>query len=333
MKKIFVTGADGFIGSHLVESLVKKNFQVKALVLYNHMNRFGWLDNIDIDIKNKIDIVSGDIRDYNFLKNSTKGADIIVNLAALIGIPYSYEASHSYLETNIIGTHNILNASIENSIGKVIQTSTSEVYGSHVTKNKLKENSFQYAQSPYAASKIASDQLCNSYYSTYDLPVTIIRPFNTFGPRQSIRAIIPTIICQILDGNKSVKLGNTNSYRDFNYVSDTIDSFLKIINSKKNLSGEAFNVGSSYQLSMKDLTFLIADLMNVDIKIIKDSKRVRPKKSEVMSLLANNSRVKTVVSWKPRYFGRRGLIEGLKITIDWFKNNRQNYYNYKDYVK
>lgn len=334
MKKIFVTGADGFIGSHLVEKLVLSNqYKVKALVLYNHMNKYGWLDNINPKIKSKIEIISGDIRDYKLLKNSSKNCDIIINLAALIGIPYSYDASQSYIDTNITGTHNILNVSIENSIQKIIQTSTSEVFGSYKTKQKLNEKSFQYAQSPYAATKIASDQLCNAYFSSYNSPVTIVRPFNTFGPRQSIRAIIPTVINQILDGNKKIKLGNTSAYRDFNYVTDTVDAFLSVIKSKKDLSGETINFGSSYRLTIENLVYLIAKVMKKDIVIIKDKSRFRPKKSEVMSLLANNSKAKKIVNWKPRYAGKNGLIEGLKLTIEWFKNNRHQYQNYNKYVK
>tara|TARA_Y100000389_G_scaffold204304_1_gene256144 strand:- start:933 stop:1937 length:1005 start_codon:yes stop_codon:yes gene_type:complete len=334
MKKVFVTGADGFIGSHLVEKLVNsKKYRVKALVLYNHMNKYGWLDNIDPKIKSKIEIVSGDIRDYKLIKNSTKNSDIIINLAALIGIPYSYDASQSYIETNIIGTHNILNASIENSIKKVIQTSTSEVFGSYSSNHKLSEKSFQYAQSPYAATKIASDQLCNAYFSSYNSPVTIVRPFNTFGPRQSIRAIIPTVINQILDGKKQIKLGNISAYRDFNYVNDTVDAFVNIVKSNKDLSGETFNFGSSYRLTIKDLVHLIAKIMKKDITIIKDNSRVRPKKSEVMSLLADSSKAKKIINWKPKYVGKNGLVEGLKLTIKWFRFNRSEYYNHEKYVK
>tara|TARA_B100000787_G_C16191747_1_gene297983 strand:- start:1229 stop:2233 length:1005 start_codon:yes stop_codon:yes gene_type:complete len=334
MKKVFITGADGFIGSHLVEKLVKsKKYKVKALVLYNHMNKYGWLDTIETKVKNKIEIISGDIKDYKLIKNSTKNCDIIINLAALIGIPYSYDASQSYIETNIVGTHNILNAAIENSTKKIIQTSTSEVFGSYSSSQKLNEKSYQYAQSPYAATKIASDQLCNAYFSSYNLPVTIVRPFNTFGPRQSIRAIIPTVINQILDGKKEIKLGNIVAYRDFNYVADTAEAFIEVINSNKNLSGETFNFGSSYQLSIKELVYIIAKIMKVDIKIVKDKTRIRPKKSEVLSLLADSSKAKKTISWKPKYTGKSGLVEGLKLTIDWFKINRNQYQNYEKYVK
>ena len=334
MKKVFITGADGFIGSHIVEKLVlSKKYKVKALALYNHMKTYGLIDNFDKKIKKKIEIISGDIRDYKFINNSIKNSDYVINLAALIGIPYSYDASQSYIDTNILGTHNILNACLENSVEKMIQTSTSEVFGSYASSEKLSEKSFQYAQSPYAATKIASDQLCNSFFSSYNLPVVIARPFNTFGPRQSIRAIIPTVINQILDGNKKIKLGNVNAFRDFNFVTDTAGAFIDILNTKKNIYGETFNFGSSYQLSIRDLVILIGNLMNVDIKIVTDKTRIRPKKSEVMSLLANSSKAKKILKWKPIFSGRTGLVEGLKVTIKWFENNRHLYKNHKKYVK
>jgi len=334
MKNIFITGSEGFIGSHLVETLIKSNkYKVKALVLYNHRNDIGWLSNINQKLLKEVEIIHGDIRDYDFLKSHTKNTDIIINLAALIGIPYSYDAPKSYIDTNIIGTHNILQCGLTNNIEKLIQTSTSEVFGNVKFSTGFDENSYQYAQSPYAATKIASDQMSNAFYSTYNLPVTIIRPFNTYGPRQSERAIIPTVINQILNNSKKIKLGNLYAFRDLNYIEDTISAFLKIITSKKNIAGEIFNIGSGYNVSMKDLVFKIKELMNSKIDIVFDYKRVRPKKSEVANLLCNNSKAKKVLKWKPKYSGSLGLELGLKNTIEWFKENSENYKNQNTYIK
>ena len=245
MKKILVTGADGFIGSHLIEALVKKNFKVKAFTFYNFKSSNGWLDNIDKKILDNLEIIQGDIRDQNHVKQEMKNVDLVFHLAALIGIPYSYKAVQSYIDTNIYGTFNILNAAKENNIKKVIITSSSEVYGT-AQKIPIDESHPLSAQSPYAATKIAADQLALSYYKSYGLPITIIRPFNTFGPRQSLRAVIPTIITQILK-KKIVKIGNTKPTRDYVFVEDTVRAFLKTINNNK-ISGEVINIGNNFEI-------------------------------------------------------------------------------------
>ena len=339
MKKILVTGAEGFIGSHLVEMLVKKKYDVTALVLYNFQNNNGWLEKLDEKIKKKIKIKLGDIRDYHLIKSLSKGCDSVINLAALIGIPYSYEASKSYIETNIIGTHNILNAARENFVKKIIHTSTSEVYGvdpsnnfAKSTKKPLNELSSQFAQSPYSATKIAADQLCFAYHASFGLPVTIIRPFNAYGPRQSSRAIIPTIITQVLNGNRKIKIGNLKTMRNFNYVADIVEGFIKALETKKNIKGKVYNLGDTFQVSIKELILLISQLLSVKLKIVTEKKRFRPEKSEVMSLLCDSSKAKKELNWKPNFKNLNGLKLGLKKTIEWFK---LNYHSYKidEYIK
>ncbi len=275
---------------------------------------------------NNIEIIHGDIRDYDLMLKISKRVDVIINLAALIGIPYSYDAPKSYIDTNIIGTQNILQCALKNNVKRIIQTSTSEVFGNTKFGQKFKESSYQYAQSPYAASKIAADQMTNAYYSSYNLPTTIIRPFNTYGPRQSERAIIPTVINQILNKSKKIKLGNLFAFRDLNYVDDTVNAYLKLINTKKKIEGEIFNVGSGHTILIKDLVLMIKKIMNSDIDIKFDNQRSRPKKSEVSSLLCNNKKFVKYFDWKPSFAGRAGLKKGIIKTIDWFANN-QNYYS------
>ena len=262
----------------------------------------------------------------------SKNTDIIVNLAAL-GIPYSYDAPKSYIDTNIIGTQNILQCAKENKIEKIIQTSTSEVFGNTKDGIKFSENSYQYAQSPYAASKIASDQITNAYFSSFNVPATIIRPFNTFGPRQSERAIIPTVINQILNKSKKIKLGNLYAYRDLNYIDDTISAYLKLISTNKKIQGEHFNVGSGYSILIKDLVLLIKEIMQSDIDIIFDHKRARPKKSEVKGLLCNNKKFNKYFNWKPKYAGMHGLKKGIIKTIEWFKANQDHYTKSSKFIK
>ena len=325
MKTIFVTGADGFIGSHLVEKLISKSFNVKALVYYNSFNNYGWIDNIENKIKKKIEIVVGDIRDEKIIRDSLKNCDYILHLAALIGIPYSYISPKSYIDTNVVGTLNLLQAAKDLNIKRVIHTSTSEVYGSP-SYLPIDEKHPLLGQSPYSASKIGADQLAMSYYHSFKTPISIIRPFNTYGPRQSARAIIPTIILQILSGRKDIKLGNIFATRDFNYIDDTVDGFLKILNSNSN--GEVINIGSGYDISIENLVKIISKLMSVEVNIIKDNKRVRPKKSEVDRLKANNNKAKKLLGWKPKYLNKQGLIKGLVKTIDWF-SKKENLKNYK----
>ncbi len=333
-KNILITGSEGFIGSHLIEKLVlTKKYKVKALVLYNFGNDIGWLKTLDKNILNKIEIVHGDIRDYDLMLKVSKKTNIIVNLAALIGIPYSYDAPKSYIDTNIIGTQNILQCALENKIDRVIQTSTSEVFGNIKFGQSFNENSYQYAQSPYAATKIASDQMTNAYFSSYNLPATIIRPFNTFGPRQSERAIIPTVINQILKKSKKIKLGNLYAFRDLNYVEDTISAYLKLINTQKKIEGKIYNVGSGYAILIKDLVFMIKEIMKSDIVVTFDNQRARPLKSEVSSLLCDNKKFMNDLNWKPKFSGKSGLKKAITKTIDWFKTNQDYYADSSKFIK
>lgn len=318
MKKILVTGADGFIGSHLVEKLVTKGYPVKAFVYYNSFNSWGWLDKINKDILNEVEIIPGDIRDFEIVKNAVSDCQLVFNLAALIGIPYSYLAPSSYVDTNINGALNVLQAAKNKNI-KVIQTSTSEVYGSPL-KLPIKETHRLYAQSPYAASKIGADQMALSFYNSFNLPVSILRPFNTYGPRQSLRAVIPTIFTQVLNPKiKKIKLGNIYTTRDFNYIDDTVDGFISTINNNK-IIGKTINLGNSYDISIKKVVELIGKITKIKKEIDSDKKRIRPKKSEVDRLCASNELAKKILNWKPKYVGQKGFEEGLKLTLNWFKN-------------
>tara|TARA_B100001057_G_scaffold499320_1_gene609511 strand:- start:4197 stop:5192 length:996 start_codon:yes stop_codon:yes gene_type:complete len=316
--KIFVTGASGFIGSHLVEKLIKKGYKVKALVPYNIDNSWGWIDSFEKKIKKKIQVIPGDISDQDLILKETKNCEVIFHLAALISIPYSYKSPRSYITTNVIGTLNILEAARVNKTKKVIITSTSEVYGS-AKYIPIDEKHSLNAQSPYAASKIAADQISLSYFRSFGIPLTIIRPFNTFGPRQSQRAAIPTIIAQILMGKKVIRLGNLRSSRDFTLVEDTVDGFLKAINNTKCV-GEVINLGTGSHFTIKETVRIISQILNKKIKVTLDKKRIRPKKSEVDRLLSKNLKAKKILGWRPKYAGTKGFNNALKITIDWFKN-------------
>ncbi len=323
MKKIFVTGADGFIGSHLVEKLVLKGYKVKALSIYNSFNNWGWLEDLPSHILREIEVVTGDIRDEDLVKKFTKDVDKIFHLAALIGIPYSYIAPRSYFDTNVIGTLNILNASSKRQI-EVIHTSTSEVYGTP-QNIPIKETHRLFAQSPYAASKISADQLAISYFNSFNLPVCIIRPFNTFGPRQSLRAIIPTIISQMLnDKIKKIKLGNTHTTRDFSYITDTVDGFLKTFNKDK-IFGEVINLGTGKEISINNIAKMIGELTRQNKKIIYEDKRVRVKKSEITRLCSSNSKAKKLLKWRPKYKSLSELKIAIKKTIDWYKQNKNQF--------
>jgi len=320
MKKILVTGADGFIGSHLAEKLVLEGYKVKALVMYNSFNSWGWLDKIHGKILSEIEIISGDVRDGDFICKITKDVEQIFHLAALIGIPYSYIAPQSYIDTNVTGTLNILNASLKSQI-KVIHTSTSEVYGTPLSI-PIKETHRLFSQSPYAASKVGADQLALSYYNAFNLPVSIIRPFNTFGPRQSLRAIIPTIITQILnDKIKSVKLGNMNTTRDFNYIKDTVNGFIKAINNKR-IFGEVINLGTGREISIKKIFQNVCEITKINKKLINEKKRRRADKSEIKRLCSSNLKAKKLLKWKPRFHSKSNIKVALRETIDWYKNNK-----------
>ncbi len=317
---ILVTGADGFIGSHLVEMLFSKGYKVKALSHYNSFNNWGWLE--DVSCKDKIEILTGDIRDSHFCKEITKDVDIIFHLAALIAIPYSYVAPDSYLETNIKGTLNICQAAKENGNIRVIHTSTSEVYGT-AKYIPIDEKHPVQPQSPYSASKIAADAMAMSFYNAFDLPVSIVRPFNTYGPRQSARAVIPTIITQIASGVKEIKLGDTSPTRDFNYVEDICRGFIAIAENDKAI-GEIINIGSNSEISIADTLNLIKELMHSDITFLQDKQRYRPIKSEVFRLWCDNSKIEKLTGFKPQI----KINLGLQKTIDWF-TRAENLKKYK----
>ena len=316
MKKILITGGTGFIGSHLAEKCVKKGYKVTVFDRYNPNYNLGNLKNSIC--RKKIRFIFGDIRDYDSVNNAVKGHDIVLHLAALIGIPYSYVSPNAYIKTNMEGTYNVLESSKNNKVSKIIVTSTSEVYGS-AKYVPIDEKHPLQPQSPYSASKIAADNLAQSYFYSFNLPVMIIRPFNTFGPRQSQRAIIPTVIHQILNSKDGViKLGNTETIRDFSYVDDTCQAYIDCI-TKSKFKGEVINVGSGVQVSIKDLVKMISRIVKKKIIIKKSNNRFRPKKSEVERLCASTNKAKKLIKWKPKYSGLNGLNYGLGKTIEWMK--------------
>lgn len=320
-KKVLVTGADGFIGSHLVEGLIKQHCSVRAFVFYNSFNRWGWLDTLSEDIISKLEIFAGDIRDPNGVRKSVEGMDVIFHLAALIAIPFSYHSPDSYIDTNIKGTLNILQAARDAKCSRILITSTSEVYGTAQYVPIDERHPFQ-GQSPYAASKIGADRIAESFYRSFDSPIVIVRPFNTYGPRQSARAFIPTVISQALAGKHEIKVGCLIPTRDFNYVLDTVQAFIEIAKSDKTI-GQEINIASQKEISMGDICKLIIDNINPSAKIVSDPQRNRPSKSEVMRLLGSNNKIRSLTEWYPKYDLKRGLIE----TINWFKNeNNLNMY-------
>ncbi len=326
-KTILVTGAEGFIGSHLTERLVKLGYNVKAFTLYNSFNSKGWLEYCDKETKKETEIISGDIRDSGSVRHAIKNCEIVFHLSALIGIPYSYYSPQSYVDTNIKGTQNVIEAARDFDVENVIHTSTSEVYGTAKFVPITEEHPLK-GQSPYSASKIGADQIAMSYYSSYKLPVTILRPFNTYGPRQSIRAVIPTIIYQILKGNNSIKLGSVHPTRDFSYIDDTVTAFIRAAKNKK-ANGEIINIGSNFEISIKNTVKLISNIMKKKISIEVDKKRLRPKNSEVDRLLSSNKKAKKILGWKPEYHGLNGFKKGILKTIQWF-SQRKNLSIYKD---
>jgi NAD dependent epimerase/dehydratase len=330
-KKILITGADGFIGSHLTEHLIKLGFDVKAFVFYNSFNSWGWLDHAEKEIKDNLNIFAGDIRDPYGVKEAMKGCDVVFHLAALIAIPYSYHSPDTYVDTNIKGTLNIVQAAKELGIEKVIHTSTSEVYGT-AQYVPIDEKHQLQGQSPYSASKIGADQIALSFYRSFGTPVSVIRPFNTYGPRQSARAVIPTIITQLANNYKEIKLGALNPTRDFNYIQDTVEGFLAVANSDKSV-GEVINIGSNYEISIQKTAELIAKIMKKDIQFEKDQNRIRPENSEVERLWADNKKAFELAGWKPSFASIEGLERGLAETIKWFldpanlKQYKSNVYN------
>jgi NAD dependent epimerase/dehydratase len=315
--KILVTGADGFIGSHLTEALVRTGHEVKAFVLYNSFNSFGWLDHCSQEVRGGFEVFAGDIRDSYGVKQAMKGCDAVLHLAALIAIPYSYHSPDTYVETNIKGTLNVLQAARELEVKKVVHTSTSEVYGTARFVPITEDHPLQ-GQSPYSATKIAADQLAYSFYTSFGLPVVTVRPFNTYGPRQSARAVIPTIITQIAAGNRQIRLGAVSPTRDFNYVQDTVNGFIAALNSEKGI-GEVINLGSNYEISIGETVALIAETMGVQIEIMVEEERLRPKNSEVERLWASNIKAQQLFNWYPDFGNRQGFKRGLQITADWFQ--------------
>ena len=321
-KKVLVTGADGFIGSHLVELLLEKGYDVRAFSYYNSFNSWGWLDSLEKEKLKEIDIFTGDIRDPNGVREAMKGIDEVYHLAALIAIPFSYYSPDSYVDTNIKGTLNVLQAARDLETARILVTSTSEVYGT-AKYVPIDENHPFQGQSPYSATKIGADRLAESFYRSFDLPVTIVRPFNTYGPRQSARAVIPTIITQLLNGEKQIKLGDLSPTRDFNYVKDTVNGFYEIARSEKTI-GEEINIATQKEISIGQLANELISQINSNAEIICDSKRLRPDKSEVNRLLGSNEKIRKLTEWKPQYTFKQGINE----TIEWFRK-KENLGQYK----
>ena len=314
--KILVTGADGFIGSHLTETLVRAGYNVSAFVFYNSFNSWGWLDHCDASVKGGFEVFAGDIRDPNGVRSAMKDCDAVLHLAALIAIPYSYHSPDTYVDTNIKGTLNIVQAARDLGVSKVVHASTSEVYGTARFVPITEDHPLQ-GQSPYSASKIGADQIAMSFYSSFDTPVAILRPFNTYGPRQSARAVIPTIITQIANKKKQIRLGALNPTRDFNYVADTVAGFIAALKSEKSI-GEVVNIGSNFEISIGDTAHAIAKVMGAEIEIISDEQRLRPEKSEVERLWASNAKAGELLDWHPNYGGLEGFHRGLEETVAWF---------------
>lgn len=319
IKNVLVTGADGFIGSHLVEELLKDGYHVRAFVLYNSFNTWGWLDSFDKETVDQIDVFPGDVRDPNAVRKAMEGMDAVLHLAALIAIPYSYYAPDAYVDTNIKGTLNVLQAAKDADIARVLVTSTSEVYGTAQYVPIDEKHPYQ-GQSPYSATKIGADRLAESFYRSFNLPVSIVRPFNTFGPRQSARAVIPTIITQLLSGKEEIKLGALEPTRDFNYVKDTARGFIEILKSDKTI-GEEINIATQKEISIGELANELIRQINPKAKIVCDTMRLRPEKSEVERLLGKNEKIKRLTDWKPQYTFEEGLAE----TIEFLRNNLDKY--------
>jgi NAD dependent epimerase/dehydratase len=316
--KVLVTGADGFIGSHLTEALVRRGYKVRAFVYYNSFNSWGWLDHCAEDVKGQFEVIAGDIRDPHGVKDAMHGCDAVLHLAALIAIPFSYHSPDTYVDTNVKGTLNVLQAAREIGLRKVVHTSTSEVYGT-AKYVPINESHPLQGQSPYSASKIGADQIAYSFYTSFDLPVVTVRPFNTYGPRQSARAVIPSIITQIASGATKIDLGALSPTRDFTYVDDTVSGFISALEASKGI-GETANLGTNFEISISDTASLIAKQMGVKIQIESTIERSRPEKSEVERLWADNSKAKELFGWSPVLEGIEGFTQGVQKTISWFKD-------------
>lgn len=313
---VLITGADGFIGSHLTEALVRAGHRVRAFVLYNSFNSWGWLDHCGRDVKGQFEVFAGDIRDPHGVKTAMQGCDAVLHLAALIAIPYSYHSPDTYVDTNVKGTLNVVQAARDLGVGKVVHTSTSEVYGTARFVPITEDHPLQ-GQSPYSASKIGADQIAMSFHTSFNTPVVTLRPFNTYGPRQSARAVIPTIITQIAHGLRQIKLGAVHPTRDFNYVADTVAGFRAALESNRGI-GEVINIGSNFEISIGDTARTIARVMGVEIAILADEQRLRPEKSEVERLWASNTKAAELLNWQPQYGGLEGFRRGLTETVAWF---------------
>ncbi|MDR3725082.1 MAG: NAD-dependent 4,6-dehydratase LegB [Terracidiphilus sp.] len=325
-KKILITGADGFIGSHLTEALVRSGYDVRPFVFYNSFNSWGWLDHSPREIRESLDVFSGDIRDTNGVREAMKGCDFVIHLAALIAIPYSYHSPDTYVDTNVKGTLNIVQAAHELGVQRVVHTSTSEVYGTARTVPISEDHSLS-PQSPYSATKIAADQIALSFWHAFSTPVVVVRPFNTYGPRQSARAVIPTIITQIASGRRVIRLGSRLPTRDFSYVQDTVAGFIAALEADQGL-GEVVNLGSGFEISIGDTLSLIAQLMRVSVQVEEEQERLRPTGSEVYRLFADNSKAKRLFGWEPQYGQMEGFRRGLSETIPWF-TDPENLNEYK----
>lgn len=326
VSSVLVTGADGFIGSHLTEALVRQGFKVRAFTYYNSFNSWGWLDKCSDDVKGQFEVFPGDIRDPHGVREALKGCDSVLHLAALIAIPFSYHSPDSYIDTNIKGTLNVLQAARDLGLNRVIHTSTSEVYGTAVTV-PITEDHPQLGQSPYSATKIAADQLAYSFFTSFNLPVITLRPFNTYGPRQSARAVIPTIITQIANGTKAVQLGALSPTRDFSFVTDTVSGFIAALKCD-DVFGQTINLGSNFEVSIREIATLTAEIMGVEIELISEKNRIRPDKSEVNRLWADTTKAKELLGWRPKYEGMEGFKKGLNETINWF-SDPENLHSYK----
>ena len=326
MKKVLVTGADGFIGSHLTEALVREGYDTKAFVYYNSFNSWGWLDHCGPDVIDQFEVFTGDIRDPHGVRKAMEGCEAVLHLAALIAIPYSYHSPDSYVDTNIKGTLNVVQAARDSEITKVIHTSTSEVYGTAKFVPITEDHPLQ-GQSPYSASKIGADQIALSFYNSFGTPISILRPFNTYGPRQSVRAVIPTVITQIANNKRQIKLGALHTIRDFNYVEDTVSGFMAALESEQAV-GVVINLGSNFEINIGDTAKMIAELMGTEIEILPDTQRLRPENSEVERLLADNTKAKNLLGWAPKYGEADGFKKGLTKTIEWF-TDQANFFSYK----
>jgi NAD dependent epimerase/dehydratase len=318
MKRVLVTGADGFIGSHLVEALVRAGMSVRAFVLYNSFNSWGWLDQCDRDVAGQFEVFAGDVRDPHGVRQAMHDCDAVLHLAALIAIPYSYHSPDTYVDTNIKGTLNVLQAARQLGVSRVVQTSTSEVYGTARFVPITEDHPLQ-GQSPYSATKIGADQIALSFHASFDTPVVVVRPFNTYGPRQSARAVIPSVIAQVASGRREIRLGALHPTRDFSFVADTVAGFIAALRAD-DVGGEVINLGSGFEISIGDTVRTISEVMGIPVDVTRDQQRLRPEKSEVERLFASNEKARRLLNWSPAFAGLDGFRRGLSQTVAWFQD-------------